>query len=374
MTLRSMAARVSRLALAATLVPAVASAQLGGTIIQPGQRESISRVATRGAAFLSLGVGARPLALAGAAAPLSGDLSMLYWNVGALGDVRSVTAFASHEKLFGQSGLTNTFAGAALPLFGGAAAVSFTSFSSGDIERTTEDWPEGGDPTFGSLVSWSAMAVGVHYGRLLTDRLSVGVTLKAATEGIEFAKATYYGGDVGVRFRSGLFGSTLGFSLANIGSAARIDGPATQRRVRRAETNPQFPTSRPIDADLRTEKLQLPTAIRIGVQTDLLGTPEAVLTAGGRHRVLLLTEVTDAIDTEIMPAVAAEYGFHDRIFFRGGMRFLNESRVDGDDGTARSLGGGIKLPVRAGSLLFDYAYRQGGDLEGNHLFSFQFGF
>ena len=367
MNLRSML-----VAACAGLAPAAAAGQFGGTQIQPGRHEDVSRVATRGATFLSLGVGARPLALAGAYTGATADLSLLYWNVAGVADVQSVSVFASHEKLYGASGLTNTFVGAALPLFGGALGLSLTSFSSGDIERTTEAWPEGGDPTFGTEFSWTATAIGVHYARPLTDRLAVGATLKRAEEGIDFASATFYAADVGIRFASGLVGSTFGITLANIGSAARVDGPAVRRRIPRAD-NPQFPTGRPLDAQLRTEELQLPTAIRIGVRTDLAGTAESLLSGAGPHRVSLFTDVTDAIDTKIMPAVAAEYGFRDRAFVRGGVRFLNDGRVSGESELSFAAGAGVLLPVGSRRFRLDYAWRRMGDLQGNHIFSFQFG-
>ena len=348
-----------------------AGAQLGGAIILPTENEDVSRVGTRGAAFLSLGVGARPLALAGAYSATASDLSAMYWNVAGIGDVQQATGFVSHEQLFGNSGLTNTYAAAAIPLFGGALGLSFTSFQSGEIERTTEAWPEGNDPTFGAVVNWTATSIGVHYARPLTDRLVVGATAKRADEGIEFARASYYAADVGIRFRSGLAGSTLGISIANLGSTGRLRGPAVTRRVPRTN-DPQFPTGRPIDIELRTNAMQLPTTLRIGVQTELTGTPEAVLGGQSDHRVTLFTDVTDAVDTKTMPAVAAEYGYKGRFFVRGGGRFVNESRVEGSDFNF-SAGAGFQLRFGERRLLVDYAYRRMGDLNNNQVFSFQFG-
>ncbi len=355
----------------ATLLARGAHAQVGGVIILPAENDDVSRVATRGATFLSLGVGGRPLALAGAYSATASDLSAMYWNVAGLGDVDQATAFASYEQMFGSSGLSNTYAAAAIPVFGGAIGVSFTSFSSGAIERTTEAWPEGNDPTFGAVVNWNATAVGVHYARPLTDRLVVGATFKRADEGIEFARATYYGGDVGLRFRSGLAGSTLGVSIANLGSSARMSGPAVTRRVPRRD-DPQFPTGRPIDIQLRTTEQQMPTTLRIGVQTDLIGSPEALLSGAGPHRVSVFTDVTDGTDTQTMPAIAAEYGYRGRYFLRGGGRYMNENRVQGSDFNL-SAGGGMQMTFGSRRLLLDYAYRRMGDLHNNHVFSFQFG-
>jgi hypothetical protein len=362
-------------AVAAALLPAAPThlhAQTGGTIINPGRNEDVSRVATRGASFLSLGVGGRALAMAGASGGTGTDLSAMYWNVAGISEVQSTTAFVSHEKLYGNSGLTNSFVGVAMPLFGGAAGLSVTSFSSGDIERTTEAWPEGNDPTFGALVRWTALSIGVHYSRPFTERLAVGATLKRASEGIQFASATYYGGDLGVRFRTGLLGSTLGVTVANLGTAASMSGPAVQRRLS-PTTTPQFPTQRTLEIDIRPGQSQLPTMLRFALQTDLLGVPEALLRTGGPHRVSFFTDISDGVDTSIMPAVAAEYSFTDRFFLRAGGRLMNDSR-DFESETKLAAGGGVMLPIAGRRFLLDYAWRRFGELNDNHVFSFQFGY
>ena len=106
-----------------TLGAGDAAAQVGGAILLPTENQDVSRVATRGAAFLSLGVGARPLALAGAYSATASDLSAMYWNVAGVGDVQQATAFASYEQLFGSSGLSNSFVGAAIPARSGSGRL-----------------------------------------------------------------------------------------------------------------------------------------------------------------------------------------------------------------------------------------------------------
>ena len=351
------------------------AAQGEGTITTPGRNESVTRVATRGAAFLSLGVGARALSMAGAFSATADDLSAAYWNPAGLGDVTSASGFASHEKLYGSSGLTNTFVTGVIPAFGGAFGISFTGFSSGDIERTTEFYPEGGDPALGATVAWTGTAVGLHYARPFTDRLAAGLTIKRASEGIEFASATWYATDLGVRFRSGIAGSTLGFTVANLGSSARMDGPAIRRRLAQ-RNDPSFPTGRPLDIAFRAQQLQLPTVLRFAVQTDVLGGAESVLGSryGAEHTLSLVADVSDAIDTGIMPAFGAEYGFRRRLFVRGGGRWLNDERMQQGSGISYSAGGGLVLPVANRRFLLDYAWRNFGELNDNQVISFQFGY
>ncbi|MEJ7810433.1 MAG: PorV/PorQ family protein [Gemmatimonadaceae bacterium] len=373
MTYRRLATIMGCLMGCLALAPAALPAQIGAIQITPTRGENVSRVGTRGANFLQLGVGARPLALAGVYAASASDLSSVYWNVAGLAEVQRPAVFLSRETLYGSSGLTNTFAAASLPVLSGTLGVSFTSFTSGDITRTTEAYPEGNDPVAGSFVSWSANAVGVHYARQFTDRLAFGLTGKYATEGITFATAKYYGFDAGTRFRSGLFGTTLGASVSNLGSASRVRGPAVDRKCPRRD-QPLFPTQRTLDCSLPTGQNQLPTMLRFGIQTDIVGGAESLMGQRGPHRLALMADINDGIDSNVMPAVAAEYVLSNRLSLRVGKRFLHDGRTEagGTDG----LGGGIGLaiPLFGRRVLVDYAYRDYGDLSNNQAFSFQFEF
>ncbi|MGI8498939.1 MAG: PorV/PorQ family protein [Gemmatimonadaceae bacterium] len=357
----------------ALFAPLLGQAQIGGVTIQPGRGDNVSRVGTRAANFLEIGVGGRGLALAGAYVASATDVSATYWNVAGLAEVTKPSLFLSRERLYGASGLTNSYVAASVPLFGGSFGISFTDFSSGDIRRTTEAFPEGNDPVAGAFVSWDATAIGVHYARIITDRLDFGVTGKHASEGIQFGTASYNGADAGVRFRSGLYGTTLGASLANIGSSGRITGPATQRTCP-PRRDPQFPTQRTINCDLRPGSNQLPTMIRFGIETDLVGGAEALVSPSSPNRLALLADVTDGIDTNIMPAFAAELGYHHTLFLRAGKRFLSDHRTASSFSDGLAAGLGLVVPLYGRRVLVDYAYRNFGDLGNNQAFSFQFDF
>src|SRR5690606_8017780 len=136
---------------------------------------------------------------------MADDIYALYWNSAGLAHIQSLSAAFSHAALFEEADITHQFVGVALPMLGGVFGVSGIFFDSGDIPRTSELFPQGGDPDFGDTFTWTGSAIGLHYARFITDRLSVGFAAKVVTEGITGATASYVGFDAGVRFNTGVF-------------------------------------------------------------------------------------------------------------------------------------------------------------------------
>lgn len=362
--------------LAAALVaaaPALALAQGSGTTILPQPKDPNTRVATRGANFLEIGVGARAQALGGAYTASARDVTAMYWNPAGIAHITGVSANISITDLYPGTGIKHTFAGAVLPLgSSGAIGVSFIQLTSGTIERTTEAYPEGGDPAFGSAFEWKATAAGVYYGRRLTDRLDFGAGFKAINEGIANASATYMALDLGTQFQTGLYGTTIGASLTNVGTSGRFQGPVIERFVNNdANFRPGV-----THIEYRTNSTPLPTGFRFGVRTELTGSPEAILSAAPGHRLVLLGEIFDAIDTDVNWTLGAEYSFKNMLYFRAGKRWVNEARTDFRSGNfGLSYGGGLSLPLGSGRRFgFDYAYTNMGELKNVQVYSFVLGF
>jgi hypothetical protein len=360
---------------AAVLVAApgsLALAQGTGTPMFPEPRDPNTRVASRGANFLEIGVGARAMGLGGAYTALAQDVTALYWNPAGISFIQGASAHVSVADLFGGLGIRHTFLGAVLPVGGsGAIGVGFTQLTSGDIERTTVAYPEGNDPAFGATFSWTSTAVEIAYGRRLTDRLNFGAGVKYVTEGIDNANATYVGLDLGIQFRTGLYGTTIGAALSNLGTSSRFTGPAIERFA--------FDDFRPgaTQVQLRTNSNPLPTSFRFGVRSDLMGTAEALFTQAGPHRLVVSGEILDAIDTDVNYTIGAEYSLGNIVFLRAGKRWVNEAHDEsfrtGNYGL--SWGGGLSLPFGGGRrLAFDYARTNMGELDNVQIYSFSLGF
>lgn len=364
--------RFTTLVAALLLAPGLLSAQRTGTFLQPQVDEGTTRVAQRGANFLEIGVGARARALGDAYSGLATDASATYWNPAGLGSIERVTAAFTYTALYDDLDIVHNFAAVVLPVFGGGLGLSYIRLDSGDIPRTDEGNP-GGQSTgaAGSVFSWSSSAIGLHYGRRLTDRLQLGGTARVISEGINQATIGWWSVDVGTMFNTGLYGITLGAVLANVGPHARFEGGLITSRV---TTDQAFPVALPVR--LKTTEITLPTTFRFAVVSDLMGGPDALFAPGGKHDLRMAGELNDATDTDLQFSVAMEYSFARTVFLRAGKKFVNERQGPESFRSfshALGLGGGFRVPLLGSSLTVDYAYTNMGELQNVHAFSFELG-
>jgi hypothetical protein len=343
-----------------------------GTPLVPVGNQTNSRVGTRGANFLEIGLGARALGMAGAYAAHAEGLSALYWNLAGTAEVENFAGGINYNQLYGSDGLEFLWGGALLPMAGGVLGIQVGQMSSGDIPRTSVESPEGNDPTIGETFTFSGTAAELSYARRLTDRLNVGFGVKVASEGISGARATWWGADIGIRFRSGLYGTTIGASLQNIGGSARYNGSLVT-----ANTVEGFGTgSGLVRVFYRTEAWEMPTIFRFSVMSDLVGSAEALFSGdAGMGTLRLVGQFDQAIDTDLQGTLGLEYGWRNIVFLRGGKRWLNEENTD-YQGSERGLafGAGLRIPFNGRRLGFDYAWTGQGELPNNNSFSFEIGF
>ncbi len=350
-------------------------AQVGpgvGTPIVPSGNNTNSRVGTRGANFLEIGLGARAMGMAGAYSALGEGFSSLYWNLAGTAEVTGVSGGFDYTQLYGKDGLNFLWGGALLPAGSGVIGVQMGQLSSGKIPRTTYDFPDGGDPTTGSSFDYAGTMAEVSYGRRLTDRLNVGLGLKYASEGISNATITYFGADVGLRFRTGLYGSTIGATLTNAGSSGHFSGNAVKANV--------FNTFVPgvVRVNYGTQDFEMPTTFRFSIMEDLVGGAEALFSQGtGAGQLRAVGEFANAIDTDLQGALGLEYGLRDMVFLRAGKRWMNEQNTTGKDKDFQrglAFGGGVRLPLGGRHVQFDYAWNGAGVLGNTNHFTFEFGF
>jgi len=370
-----------RLALITLVAAGLGAAPLAaqtGTTKGPTDETESTRVATRGANFLALPVGARAQALSGASTAIAEGVSALYWNTAAIAYEERTRIGVSLSNLYEDLDIQHVFAGFILPLGNHRFALSINSLSSGDIIRTDQEFPDGGNTQFGETFEWSATALGFHYARPITDRLGVGLAAKYITEGIPGARATFIGGDLGIHFQTGIYGTTIAAALVNLGSDGRLQGSLVERRIEQANTGERstlWDTRRVLNVGLVTSEVELPTAFRFGIATELVGSSSSLLLPTPDHRLLTMIDISDPTDGPLSPRIGVEYSFRGLAFLRAGKRWSNEDQISYEFSHGLSFGGGVALPLPGNRrALLDYAYTDFGELQNVQAFAVEIAF
>jgi len=357
------------LAAAAALVAAAGAEASAQTLNQPSD-QAPTRQGTRGATFLTIPLGARANGMGGAVTATQDGPEAWYWNPAGATTSERFAVTASRQELYKSLDISMNHFAASLPLLGGVVGANVTSLSSGDIPRTDENNPtEGNGSIKGNTFSWSSTSIGLGYARRLTDRLEVGAVSKFVSEGITDASTSWVAFDAGTRFRTGIYGLTIGAALANIGPSGKASGPAIARNQARGDLFPELTR-----LNLQTRSTELPTLFRFSVASDLLGRSESLLGHGaGRNSVRAEASFQNSTDSPIQFAGGVEYSYGNFVFLRAGQRVFNDQRARGASNYGLSFGGGLQVPLQGRELRFDYAYTSLGDLQNVQVFTFGFG-
>jgi len=301
--------------------------------------EDISKVATRACQFLKMEVGAEAAALGGARAAGVNDLSALHWNPAGLSHIEQGTFYGTYTSLY--AGIQHGFVAYGTKIGrSDHLGVSITYLNSGEMEVTTLEFPEGS----GEFFTVSDLAVGMTYARALTDRLSVGATVKFINETIWRESASTFGFDIGSQFDTGIKGVQLGMSITNFSTKFKFDGPDLNIEV---DTDPVYEGNPDTEARLNTEEWSLPLVFRMGIMLDLVGPASEIMT-NPHHRVTLSFDANDPLDHFLRFNTGLEYAFREMLALRMGYH-INYDEV------GFSAGVGLDLDLNSLPLNIDYA-------------------
>jgi Type IX secretion system protein PorV len=334
------------------LVPTVLLVS-GLLIPRAATSQGVSKVGTTAADFLQIDVGPRAVAMGGAFVAAANDASSLYWNPAGLSHLTGNELIATHTEWLAD--LNFDYLGVALKLGSvGVAGVSVTMLSVPEMVVRTEDLQQGTGETFDA----ADMAIGLSYGRSVTDRFSVGATAKYIRQRIWHSAATAAALDIGTQFRTDFFGGlTIGASIYNFGSDMKLDGRDLRTFVDPDPT--QLGNNSRIPANYELDAYKLPLNFQFGVSSTPI-----------YSRMSKLTFNVDAIhpnsNNESLN-FGFEYCFEDRVFFRGGYRGLFLDDAEG------GISGGLAVHqtlFEGGVAKLDYAFRSGGRLGDIHVVGF----
>lgn len=284
-----------------------------------------AKVGTTGAQFLELEVSARAMGMGGAFTAVADDISAVYYNPAGLTAIFGREVAFTYVSLPAQIGYGFGAIGFPLESIGGYLGISTYALTSGElIERTIERGDIGGT---GRIFAYNDFAIGVSYGRYLTDRFSVGFTVKFIRESTHDVSTNGWAADVGTSYDTGYRGFKLGMVITNFGP----------------------------DLKFIKNAYPLPINFRFGGAINVIEGADHLLTfaAEGSHPSDNLEKFNGGL----------EYVYLERFALRGGGRV----NYDLDGFTA---GAGLKLPFgEEREIRFDYAFQEFGILTEIHRFT-----
>lgn len=324
-------------------------------------------VGTSVANFLKIGVGSRAEAMGGAFVAQVDDITALYWNISGMANM------GKREIMFSQTDwildIYLSYLGIGIPLGeSGAIGISIYVMNMGEIEQTTETYPDGS----GIMFDAGDVAVGLAYARRLTDRFSVGIQAKYIREQVAFSSAQAVAIDIGTQYITGLRGMKIGMAISNFGTKMRLMG---REQLVDVDIAPNLGSNPEVTGRLDTKAWPLPLSFSLGISMDVINNENFRFTGNMDYR--------DPRDLNPLYIAGGEISWSETVFLRGGFKV----RTLGDNyqllpGENRSeglftVGAGAVIPIPKTSynLNIDYSYTDLGKwLKSSNRFSLAFKF
>jgi hypothetical protein len=327
---------------------------LSGFIFLCRAQDSDNKSGSAAAQFLKIGVGARAMALGGAAVASTNDAFSLYWNPSALTKISHVTVAGVYTNWFAD--IDHQFLGLVIPV-NESTVIGFqaTLLTMDEMEITTINNPHG----TGEFFEARDLAIGVSYATRLTNYFSVGITGKYIQQEIYNEIASTFAFDFGSMLDVPFRGIKLGMRFSNFGGKLQMDGRDLTREF---DLNPDNTLNVGVETRLKTEPWELPVVFQVGLSGDLIGKGDAFLVSE-TNRVTISIDGSHPTDSPEFAAFGLEYMYNDIIALRTGYR-LNR------DVEKIFFGVGLQLPLASASLFnFDYAVASFDELDYVHIFS-----
>ncbi len=275
--------------------------------------QTFKRTATAGFTFLEVPMSARDAALGetGLAGADPGPLGLFLNPAGPAYGMEAQAVGLSYSPWV--AGISHYGLAYAVPLSVGLVGVSVNVMDHGSMDRTVREL---GTREFSSMGTFSArsMAVGLSYGRKLTDKFAFGLSLKYVEERIDVYHASNVLLDGGIIYHTGFRSLRLAAVIQNFGTNAKF-------------INDEF---------------RMPSTLRLGAAMDLLGEN------GDPLRITVMAVALHPSDNDERVHAGVELSWQESITLRYGHKF-------GYDEEDHSFGLGIRsnigLPVD-----LDFAY------------------
>ena len=229
--------------------------------------------------------------------------------------------------------LKHEFIGAAYHLTSNdALGFSVISLHTDEMEITTETQPFG----TGRYFRFGDLALGLSYGRRMTDQFSFGVTVRYVEETLDVLKMRGVMADVGTYYWTGLGSSRFAVVVSNFGADVTPSGEVREYSGRKVESFQSFSP---------------PTQFKIGFAMEPVEMDN--------QRITTSLELNHPNDNAENLHFGIEYQWENWLWLRTGVKRTIGERLLGRDNTSSNdvtFGVGVATSLSVTTIHVDYAY------------------
>lgn len=311
-----------------------------------------SKVATTIGQFLKIEPSARISAIGGSGTGQYGTASSIFYNPASLGRIQNIDAdftmanwLADIKYNYGAVAInTGEF---------GNFALQIISLNSGEIPVRTVEMPLG----TGEKYSVTNFALGIGYGKMLTDRVSVGLIMSYFNETIWHSSLNGFFFNFGVQYQISESGLTFGASVSNYGTHGKYEG--TDLYINYDFDPKKYGDNDRLPAELRTDEFTLPTIFRAGLTYPIKFSND--------YKLIVSVDALHPNDNYESIAIGGELKFFDTFSIRAGYR--NLFLVDSEGGLTLGAGADVNV-LNSYRIRFDYSWVDYGRLKAVHRVTF----
>ncbi|MDY0080074.1 MAG: PorV/PorQ family protein [Ignavibacteriales bacterium] len=293
--------------------------------------QDFKKTATSGFVFLNLPVTARSAALGESGVGLSNvNAAGIFSNPASTGFTDQLISFStSYSPWIAE--IKNYASAISYKSDFGVITAGFIGVDFGSMPKTKKIEGQRVYDVIGSF-SASALAFGLSYSRMLTDRFSFGVTAKYVQETIDIYSASNFLFDGGILYYTGLGSLRLGAMIQNFG----------------------------VDTKYKNEPFKMPSNLKLGLAGELY---ENKIEG---YRVTGIVEAIHPNDNNERINCGLEVSYQEMLILRGGYKFFYDEET-------YSVGIGLNPKFNNYPIEFDFAYSDYGRLGDILRFSFLIG-
>nr|MBN2277989.1 PorV/PorQ family protein [candidate division Zixibacteria bacterium] len=311
------------------------------------------KIGTAGAQELRIPIGSRGTALGGAIGADVVGAEAIFYNPAGVALIDGTEAMFCNLQYFADMDLNFFGVTKAFEDFG-SIGVSAKVLSIGDIVKTTET-ASTVDGT-GDVYSPALSVIGLTYSRILTDRVTFGVTGMYINESIDLVSASGLAFDFGINYDTKWRGLSLGIVLKNIGPGMTFEGAGFDRDVPAPGQNSVVSPNKTFRA--QSVQFELPSYIQLSGAMDFLNVEQSRATFYG-------TFESNSFSKDLY-RLGAEYAFDEKYFLRAGYT-VDQDQEDYLYGMA--FGAGVVLKLGETNVTFEYSWNETEFFDNNQYFT-----